>query len=109
MPAIPDVATFEVSSTHLRGSTASCHIEWNVARGMWRAWLDDGHQAFADDREHAALKVFALQRRNQRYHVQLQAGAKPGFNYVLIPMIVVFAAFLVFCVIGVIHVLNSGF
>lgn len=62
----PDVAVFRVDSDHLAPTAEECRIVWGSDRGMWCAYDENGLTAHADDREHAALKLFAKRRHMKR-------------------------------------------
>lgn len=64
MPAATvDLASFTIESDQPDGSVmAQCHLAWSESHGLFRAWDDNGHEAFSGDPHCAALKLFAKRR-----------------------------------------------
>lgn len=108
MSVRPDIACFRIDSARLRDTEDQCYIGWDIERGLWRAWDDGGYQAFSCDREHAALKLFAIKRRASRKPCHEEGmETSSSFNWPMIPAMLAAAAVIAACVDGVVHIATT--
>jgi hypothetical protein len=98
----PDSARFAYAVRGAEPCVEECRICWDPLRGSWRAFGEDGVEAWADDREHAALKVFAIRRYRRR--PQVSAPPERTNKVALAPFYLLVAAMTFVLVVGLVTV-----
>lgn len=73
----PDVATFQVKPAGAGlfdlGSVAlSCEVDFDRERKQWRAWDEQGHEAWSEWKPLAAARLFVA---------RMEAAMEPGDDY----------------------------